>query len=329
MIDTSLEETPARDIELPGCTLTANGAVFSGDMSVSDWEEMGTFLSRTDAAVQWWIGDWLLYGEGRPEWGDKYEKATSLFNRDINTLKNIKSVAKRFELSRRHDNLTFQHHQEVATLPVESQNMLLDEASSETTGEPPMQTRQLRKRVREVQQSFYQTGSAELPDGVFDLILADPPWQYEFSKTGSRDIENHYPTMELDEICNLPIPRIAADDCVMFMWTTSPKLAESFQVIEAWSFTHRTNMVWVKDKIGMGYSARQRHEQLLICIKGTPRAPLESLRPDSVITAPRLRHSQKPEIVYGIVETMYPDSKRIELFSRQERPGWHAWGNEV
>ena len=82
------------------------------------------------------------------------------------------------------------------------------------------------------------------------MIYADPPWRYEHVKTESRAIENQYPTMDLDAICALPVRDIATDDSVLFLWATSPKLAEAMRVIDAWGFTYRTCMAWVKEKIG-------------------------------------------------------------------------------
>ncbi len=101
------------------------------------------------------------------------------------------------------------------------------------------------------------------------VLYADPPWRYEASPTASRAIENHYDTMTLDDICALPVSAAATDDAVLFLWAPSPKLAEAQQVITAWGFTHRTSAVWVKDKIGMGFFYRQRHEFLLVATRGT------------------------------------------------------------
>ena len=163
------------------------------------------------------------------------------------------------------------------------------------------------------------------------LILADPPWRYEFAETDSRRIENHYPTMSLEEICALPVGDIATPDALLFMWATSPKVWEACSVIDAWGFTYRTSMVWVKDRIGMGYWARQRHELILVASRGSPPAPEPSARPDSVIEAPRREHSRKPDALYEILEAMYPewDGRRVELFARRPRPGWLPWGNEA
>lgn len=164
---------------------------------------------------------------------------------------------------------------------------------------------------------------------LYALIYADPPWEYEHVKTANRGLDNHYPTMTLEAICAMPVADCCTPDAVLFLWTTSPKLQESFAVIEAWGFTYRTSMVWVKDKIGMGYYARQKHELLLICTRGSPPTPVESARPPSVIEAPRGRHSEKPVKFYELIESMYPELPKIELFSRAPRDGWDSFGNQA
>lgn len=168
--------------------------------------------------------------------------------------------------------------------------------------------------------------------GKHTIILADPPWRYEHPPMGAsnRSIENNYPTMTLEEICALPVSEIANDDSVLFLWATAPKLVECMKVVEAWGFLYRTNLVWVKDKIGMGFYVRNQHELLLIAKRGELPPPLEDRRPSSVFDAPREEHSEKPEIVHDIIERMYPESRaKIELFARQERAGWKTWGNQI
>ena len=169
------------------------------------------------------------------------------------------------------------------------------------------------------------------PSGKYGLIYADPPWRYENPPMGggNRSIENHYPTMTLEEICALPVPELTLDDSMLLLWTTAPKLEESLAVINAWGFTYRTGMVWVKDKIGMGYHVRSQHEHLLIAKKGTPPVPEPSDRPPSVFEAPRNKHSAKPLEYYDLIESMYPNLPRVELFSRTPRDGWNTWGFEA
>ena len=164
--------------------------------------------------------------------------------------------------------------------------------------------------------------------GLYTVILADPPWRYDYAQSDSRAVENQYPTMDLGGICALPFGSLIADDAILFIWATSPKLAESMQVVEAWGFTYRTCAVWVKDKIGMGYYFRQRHELLLIATRGDIKAPAPADRPDSVIEAPRGQHSAKPEIVHAVINRMYPGHRKIELFARRPVAGWDVWGNE-
>lgn len=170
-------------------------------------------------------------------------------------------------------------------------------------------------------------GSPELPTGEYSVIMADPPWRYQFSETPSREIENQYPTMDLSEIRSLTVP--AADDSILFMWTTAPKLEEAFSVLNSWGFTYKTCAIWDKERKGMGYYFRINHEILLVATKGKFPAPSPENRPDSIIRSPRGEHSKKPEEFYEIIEAMYPEASKLEMFCRSPREGWNAWGNEV
>lgn len=164
----------------------------------------------------------------------------------------------------------------------------------------------------------------------YPVIYADPPWRYEHSKTVSREIENQYPTMSLEEICALPVIDLAADDAILFLWTTSPKLEESFAVIDCWGFKYRTCIVWDKERMGMGYYARQQHELLLIAARGELPVPEPTNRPRSIVRIPRdPEHSAKPTEFYSLIELMYPEYDRIELFARNQREGWATWGNQA
>jgi len=166
-----------------------------------------------------------------------------------------------------------------------------------------------------------------IPEGFYNIIYADPPWRYDFSETNSRAIENQYATMSLEDICSLDVP--ASQDSVLFLWATNPKLKEALEVIEAWGFTYKTNLSWVKDKIGMGYWFRAQHELLLVSTKGDFKPPTESVRRSGVLESPRRKHSQKPDEVYEIIESYFPNGTYLELFSRNKRENWIMWGNEA
>ena len=172
------------------------------------------------------------------------------------------------------------------------------------------------KQIEKREDKKTELKSRPLPEDKFELIYADPPWEYEFSETEKRSLDNQYPQMHLEDICKLPIN--TTDDAVLFLWATSPKLEEAFKVMKAWGFIYKTNMVWIKDKIGMGYYARQRHELLLIGIKGKIGVPDPANRPDSVIESPRTEHSKKPDM-YNLLEKMYPYRKYIEFDCKTSR----------
>jgi N6-adenosine-specific RNA methylase IME4 len=165
------------------------------------------------------------------------------------------------------------------------------------------------------------------PEGPLQVIYADPPWQLG-NPDGPYSPESHYPTMPLAEITALAVP--AAEEALLFLWAVNCLLPQALEVMAAWGFTYVTNLVWAKPSIGLGRWVRNRHELLLLGRKGSFPAPdLEDL-PDSVIEAPRRRHSEKPACVYELVERMYPQASRLELFARgTARRGWVFWGNEV
>lgn len=171
------------------------------------------------------------------------------------------------------------------------------------------------------------TETPELPNGKFDLIYADPPWSYDFQESKSRMIENHYPTMAIDEIKALDIP--AAEDSVCYLWTTSPKLKEGIDTLEEWGFEYRTNAMWDKKKIAQGYWFRGQHEILLVGRRGDYSPPDESRRRSSVFRERAQEHSKKPKKVREHIEKAHPDADKLELFSRDGRVGWTMWGNEA
>lgn len=169
-----------------------------------------------------------------------------------------------------------------------------------------------------------------LPAEVYDLIYADPPWQTDLERGEGRDVQNHYPTMALAEIKALAVAEFAHRDCVLFLWATSPLLPEALEVMAAWGFTYKSSLIWEKSGIAQGWYARINHEILLIGTRGKPGVPETADRPGSVVSASKGRHSEKPAAFAEIIERMYPNKKRVELFARDgSRPGWSYWGNEI
>jgi len=194
--------------------------------------------------------------------------------------------------------------------------------------------REAKKKERE--ETHAEKRAAPLPEGKYRVIYADPPWRYGVDQHSKKEqdtvLESHYPTMPLDEICALPICEMAADDCVLFLWATSPLLPQAFEVIKAWGFNYKASYVWDKVKHNVGYYNSVRHELLLIATRGSclpdKKPEGEPVLIDSVQSIERTEHSRKPEEFRRIIEHMYPTGRKIELFSRINADGWEGWGNE-
>jgi N6-adenosine-specific RNA methylase IME4 len=175
--------------------------------------------------------------------------------------------------------------------------------------------------------------SEMLPEGKNCVINADPAWRFKtWSDKGKTmtSAENHYATSDLKEIMSLDIDRIAADDRVLFLWATVPMLPEALEVMGAWGFRYVTNFCWVKHKAGTGYWNRNKHELLLVGVRGNIPAPVFGTQWESVITADVRRHSAKPEKFLEMIEAYFPHLPKIQLYRRgPARPGWSAWGAEA
>jgi len=171
-----------------------------------------------------------------------------------------------------------------------------------------------------------------LPSDKYKVLYADPPWSYGNDMgaampgtTGARD---HYPCMSIQELCAMPVKDLMEDNAVMFLWVTSPLLEECFPVIHDWGFKYKTSFVWDKVAHNMGHYNSVRHEFLLVCTRGSCTPDVSKLF-DSVQTIEKTRkHSEKPEEFRTIIETLYPNGKKLELFARKQVQGWDVWGNE-
>jgi N6-adenosine-specific RNA methylase IME4 len=173
----------------------------------------------------------------------------------------------------------------------------------------------------------------DLPKGKYNIIYADPAWQYY--KGGYKNQEQHYDSLSIDELKQMPMDDLAADNCVLFLWVTFPILNEVFDLIKWWGFTYSTvGFVWVKSKqdktgffFGLGNWTRSNAEICLIATKGSIERKDASI--SQIIYEPKEEHSKKPDIVREKIIQLVGDLPRIELFARQKAEGWDAWGNEV
>ncbi len=171
----------------------------------------------------------------------------------------------------------------------------------------------------------------------YKIIYADPPWQYRvYSKKGKgRSAENHYHTMNIDDIRSLPVGEIADDDCVLFLWITFPCLKEGISVMESWGFTYKTcGFNWVKRNkkkdtyfMGLGFWTRSNSEVCLIGTKGHPKRVSKAV--PQVCDARVMEHSRKPSKVRERIVELCGDVPRIELFAREAVKGWDCFGDEI
>ncbi|OFC59572.1 hypothetical protein BAE30_08570 [Acidithiobacillus caldus] len=160
----------------------------------------------------------------------------------------------------------------------------------------------------------------------FKTVLADPPWRYNNTNSNGA-AERHYTTMDMAALRALPVAELVLDDSWLFLWATSPLLKEALELMEAWGFTYKTNMVWAKNKFGMGNYWRSAHELLLLGMRGSP-GPW--LRHDigSFAIHSTTRHSAKPAVFRDMISSVV-DGPYLELFGREDATGWTVFGNQV
>jgi len=166
---------------------------------------------------------------------------------------------------------------------------------------------------------------AKLDGKKFACIYADPPWQYGNQSTRAAT-DNHYSTMCLEDICNEPVLDIVAENAHLHLWTTNAFLFDARLVMEAWGFTYKSCLVWVKPQMGIGNYWRVSHEFMLFGIRG--KLPFENRGQKSWVQADRTKHSAKPGVVRGMIEKVSP-GPRLEMYGRERREGWVVYGNQI
>jgi N6-adenosine-specific RNA methylase IME4 len=193
----------------------------------------------------------------------------------------------------------------------------------------------VREALRQIQRETMP--ALALPTGPkrYRVIYADPPWQYSDSRAGLADYaqtaaEDHYPTMSVEELSALDVPRLAEPDATLFCWATFPLLPDALEVVKAWGFTYKTAFVWAKGRANFGHYHNASAELLLVCTRGSG-VPDVDKREQQVQAVDRTgRHSAKPEEFRALIDRLYTHGNKIELFRRGQAPtGWDVWGNQT
>lgn len=172
----------------------------------------------------------------------------------------------------------------------------------------------------------------------FKTILADPPWQFK-NRTGKVAPEhkrlNRYPTLSLKEICEIPVHLSIEEPAHLYLWVPNALLQEGLEVLKAWGFNYKTNLIWHKvrkdggpDGRGVGFYFRNTTEIILFGIRGSMRTLAPGRRQVNIIRSMKREHSRKPEEQYDLIENCSP-GPYLELFSRGKRESWTAWGNQA
>ena len=173
----------------------------------------------------------------------------------------------------------------------------------------------------------------ELPKGKYSIIYADPPWDYYAG--GYKNQSQHYDGMSLEDICQLPVGELAAEDCILFLWVTYPMLDQFMDVLRCWGFEYSTvGFTWVKKNkkedtffFGLGSWTRSNAEICVIATRGS--IARQDATISQIIYEPIQEHSKKPDIVRDKIVQLVGDLPRIELFARNKTKGWDVWGNET
>jgi len=293
------------------------------------WVEIRDVLKRMTGALQWWWGGWYIFG---PHIGEEYSQALddTGFEDPEKTLSTYGGVCKRFNVSRRRETLTFDHHRTAAFLEDDDeQDHWLDIAEKEHDSVAQFRQRlrlaRAEKRIRELAPVA----------GTFRTIVADPPWPYE--DTASRGAaEDHYETLGLDDISYFKIngrsisELAPADGAHLYLWTPSIHLAEGWaaKVARAWDFEPKVVITWVKPQVGVGNWFRSATEHILFCTRENLPLTVQDEAIANWFEASRRKHSEKPSKFYELVQRVSP-GPWLDVFAREQREGWTCWGDEV
>lgn len=186
-----------------------------------------------------------------------------------------------------------------------------------------------------------------LPEKKYDIIYADPPWdyngklQFDKSSTSKENLDTDkkifissasfkYPTLKTTELMKLQVPAISADNCLLFMWATNPHLAQAIELGESWGFEYKTvAFIWDKMNHNPGKYTLSNCELCLVFKHGKIPTPRGARNIQQLVHIPRTKHSEKPKEIRDNIVKMFPVQTKIELFAREHCPGWDVWGLDV
>ncbi len=294
-----------------------------------EWEEYGHSLRRVEGALQWVIGDWLRYGEFA--YGEKYTQASSIWpDSGISALMEYQRIANAYPNRERSIRIDWTLYRIAATTKKKLRRQLLEEAESKE-----WTVKELKAEVRRHQIEDIKEADIQVAEGLYSAISCDPPWPYDranhkqpwetYDRAGRR-AASPYPEMSLLEIAANAPP--AADDSLLFLWTTHAFMRDAYTLLDLWEFKPKTVITWVKDQMGLGVWLRSKSEFCIMAVKGKPKVALVSQT--TVVEGPLREHSRKPDEFYEMVDSLVPNEyRKLDMYSRESREGWDQYGNEA
>jgi N6-adenosine-specific RNA methylase IME4 len=299
---------------------------------IADAEETIVWLQRLEELTPFYLGD--LWGDLKARYPEDYTQVLDHLTQREGTLDNYQWVAESIPKSKRRfrEGVGFAHHQTVAALPAIDRDRILKKAVNEslTLAEVRLELRLLKRRK-------IAEGAGELT-GKHRVLYADPPWAFDDQgrmPSGARSTTaDHYASLPINELVGMgeSIRAHCRKNSVLFMWVPVPLLLQNpgpREVLEAWGFTYKSKIVWSKVRHNMGHYVSNRHEDLLICTRGScgPDRLVPMVNNVQVVKAEG-EHSEKPKEFRKIIERLY-DGPYLELFARHKAKGWKCWGDQV
>jgi N6-adenosine-specific RNA methylase IME4 len=309
---------PSADLALPGA-VTTTALTLPADLSFERWEQVGETLGRIGRAHQWWIGDWINFGERA--YGEKYAQAIEDTGLDYQTTANLAWVAGKVQSSWRQETLSWSHHQEVAKLEPAEQKRWLKRAVAEGWS-----SKELRREIKRPN----ELDPPAPAKGTFSTLVIDPPWPMEKIEREVRPNQAaplDYRTMSEDELraWTEPVER-AAENAHLYLWTTHRFLPLALELTETWGFNYQCLLTWVKNVGITPFSWMYSTEIVVFARRGSLDLLVKGRRLD--FQAKVREHSRKPDEFYDLVRDVSP-GPRIDMFARGPHDGFETLGNET
>lgn len=329
-LDLYFDENP---VVVGGFQLRSRSVEPLGKPTIRGWQDAFQLASASEQASPFWVGGLLNYAETRTDWREKIDQAKAVTKLAEQTLHNMAHVCRRVTPRAQRAAPTFSHAAEVASFKSEGDQV---EWLEKATGEG-WTARELRESIRAAKRTKVLEGQADL-EGMYRVIYADPPWLYHDSgatPTGALGkAARHYQGMSVDDLGKLPVEAHALPNSILFLWATAPVLLQNpgpRDVLEAWGFTYKGNVVWDK-VLGLPshYGNQVTHEHLIYAVKGSclPDVPLPH---DKSILVERRgdEHSAKPVIARQWIMKHWTRGPYLELFGRARVESWTVFGNDA